>query len=328
MIRTGVALIAYVLATACSSRADDELSKLIDDLVKVSEPSVGYSAMFSGSTFLPYADSEQLETLIIGGTYRSESDVMRRIVATGSDAVPTLLKHLSDDRKIALEPLSGMMWMGFPDEYDFNARTRATRPRDVNRDWFGSGEKHPDSHAITVGDLCFVAIGQIVNRNYSATRYQPTGGLIINSPTYSTRLRAVINEEWADFTREKHRRLLIEDFEKPDDDVRRIGAYWRLSFYYPDAVEPLVLKALEQPVLDVRKIDKFCLNTLYPAKPEDRKRLYDEFIRANGNHYANGVINQLFDDLDTLEAHEEQPHLPPFSCSAIRGRSRAVTAHQ
>ena len=324
MIRTCLALIACVLPTFCSSNADEELNKLIDDLVKVAEPGVGYSGLFSGSTFLPYADSEELGTFVFGGTYRSESDVLRRIVAKGAEAVPTLVKHLSDDRKIALEPLSGMMWMDFRDEYDFNARTRATRPRDVNRDMFGAGEKHPDSHAVTVGDLCFVAIGQIVNRNFSATRYQPTGGLIVNSPTYSTRLRAVLVEEWTDFTAEKHRRLLIQDFEKADHEERRIGAYWRLSFYYPEVVETLVLEALKQPVLGVGKIDEFCLNTLYPAKPEDRKRLYDEFIRANGEHYSTGVINQLFDDLEKLEAHEEQRLFPPLTAFSTQPRELLI----
>ncbi|MCA9217898.1 MAG: hypothetical protein KDB27_32735 [Planctomycetales bacterium] len=313
MLRTFLALVASVFVTACPLVADDELNELIEDLAKVAEPGVGYSGYFSGSRFLPYGDSEQLGTFVFGGTYRSESDTLRKIVAKGPGAVPTLLEHLSDARRIAMEPLAGMMWMDFPDEYDFNRRTRTKPPPNVNRDMFDSNEKHPDSHAITIGDLCFVAIGQIVNRNYSATRYQPTGGLVVNSPTYSKRLRDALVADWSDLTAEKHRRLLIEDFEKPDHVARRIGAYWRLSFYYPDAVEPLVLRALEQPVFDVFKIAEFCRDNLYHAKAEDRKQLYDNFIRENGNHYSVGVMAQLFDDLATLEAHEERRISPPLT---------------
>jgi hypothetical protein len=106
---------------------------------------------------------------------------------------------------------------------------------------------------------------------------------------------------------------LIEDFEKPDHEDRRIGAYWRLSFYYPDAVEPLVLNALEQPTFDVLKIEEFCRDNLYRAKAEDREQIYDNFIRQNGSHYSVGVMAQLFDDLDTLEAHEERRISPPLT---------------
>lgn len=313
MPRPCLALVASVFVAACPLFADDELNELIEDLVKVAEPGFGYSGYFSGSQFLPYGDSEQFGTFVFGGTYRSESDTLRRIVSKGPGAVSTLLKHLSDDRKIAIEPLTGMMWMDFPDEYDFNPRTRLKPPANVNRDTFENSEKHPDSHAVTIGDLCFVAIGQIVNRNYSATRYQPTGGLVVNSPTHSKRLRDELIADWSDLTAEEHRRLLIEDFEKPDHEDRRIGAYWRLSFYYPDAVEPLVLKALEQPTFDVFKVEEFCRDNLYHAKAEDREQIYDNFISQNGSHYSVGVMAQLFDDLDTLEAHEERRISPPLT---------------
>jgi len=313
MIRTLVALIVCLSTFAASFADDAELDKLIDELAKVSEPGVGYSAYFSGSVFLPYSDTEQLGTFVIGGTQRSKSDTLRRIVAKGAPAIPALVKHLADDRKIALEPLSGMMWMDFADEYDFNARTRKTSPLGVNRDNRGGGENHPNSHAIAVGDLCFVAIGQIVNREYSATRYQPTGGLIVNSPVYSKWLRDALTADWGDFTAEKHRSLLIEDFENPDHEGRRVGAYWRLAFYYPEAVEQLVLKTLKQPTFDLFSIEELCRGKLYCAKPEDRKQLYDNFIHEKGSHFAVGVMSQLFSDLGTLEVQEEGHFSPPLT---------------
>lgn len=306
MHRIILGLIPVLFIAPGATFADDELEKLIEALTQVAEPGVGYSAYFSGSTFLPYSDSEQLGTLVLGGTHRSQSEILRELVAKGPDAVPTLIKHLSDDRKIAIEPLKGMMWIDFSDEYDFNRRTRQVPPLNVNRDRFGDEENHPDSHAITVGDLCFVAIGQIVNRNYSATRYQPTGGLVVSSPTYSHQLRKTIIADWSNLTAAKHRQLLIEDFEKPDHEFRRIGAYLRLSFYYPDAVEQLVLKLLDQPSFDVMKVHEFVRNTLYRAKAEGRKSLYDRFIRENGSHYSAAVMDYLFDDLRWLELDEER----------------------
>jgi hypothetical protein len=92
---------------------------------------------------------------------------------------------------------------------------------------------------ITVGDLCFVALGQIVNRDFSATRYQPSGGLIVSSPSSSKPLRDIVTDDFRNFSEAKHLRLLIQDFLMPDNDDRRGGAYRRLAYYYSGRLEVL-----------------------------------------------------------------------------------------
>ena len=308
-----------------SAGANDEVETLIDQLVDVSEPGFGYSGGFAGSEFLPYKDSQQMGTLVLGGAGHARSETLQKIVEKGAEAVPMLLKHLGDDRKIKMEPMSGMMWQKFPDEYDFNRRTRKTAPKGVNRDSFSSNEKHPDNHAVTVGDLCFVALGQIVNRRFSATRYQPTGGLMINSPTYSRRLREVILQDWKGLTRDAHRRLLVEDFKKPDDEDRRIGAYYRLTFYYPEMVEALVLEELKKPAVNIFKVNDLCRDQLYKTSDvQKRKELYDKFIQEHGAVYAGAVMDQLFDDLDTLEAHEAGRSHPPLTAFGTQPRELLI----
>ena len=232
----------------------------------------------------------------------------------GIDAVPELLRHLDDERTINMEPMAGMMWMDFADEYDFNRRTRSDVPQGVNREAFADQQDHPDQHALTVGDLCFVALGQIVNRNFSATRYQPTGGLVVSSPTYSQALRERIIADWTGLTEDEHRQMLVDDFTTPDHEYRRIGAYLRLSFYYPDTVEPLVLSELAKPTYDVFAIEKLCRDTLYKLEAEDeRQAAYDDFIREHGEAHAAGVMDQLFDDLNRLEGHERGAISPPLT---------------
>ena len=148
-----------------------------------------------------------------------------------------------------------------------------------------------------------MALGQIVNRSFSATRYQPTGGLIINSPTYSERLRKVILKDWTGLSADKHKQLLIQDFQRSDGERRRTGAYLRLAFYYPETVESLVLAELAKPTFDVFKIEELCRDKLYKtADPTKRKQLYDQFILDHGDSDRVGVEAQLFSDLDTLEA--------------------------
>ncbi len=171
-------------------------------------PSVGYSASISGTTFLPYNDAERIGIFVLGATQRTDSEALKKIVGQGVDTIRKLIDRLDDTLRSTSGPLRGMTWMSFTDEYDFNARTRINPPLGVNRDEFENAI-HPNSHALTVGNLCFVAIGQIVNRSSSATRYQPTGAPIVNSPTYSARLRTVIVADWSGLTVEKHRQQLI-----------------------------------------------------------------------------------------------------------------------
>ncbi len=196
--------------------------------------------------------------------------------------------------------------MVYSDEYDFNRRTRKAAPAGVGR-----GRRSADretKHTVTVGDLCFVALGQIVNRRFSASRYQPSGGVVVNSPTESAALRKVIVEDWNTLSAESHKRLLIEDFLKPDHEERRTGAYSALAFYYPETVEELVLKELSTPTFDVFIIEKFCRENLYLIeKKEDRKTAYESFLSKHGEAFASGVSNQLFDDLNYENRFGSQP---------------------
>ena len=92
-------------------------------------------------------------------------------------------------------------------------------------------------------------------------------------------------DDWKEFTVEKHKKLLVEDFTRPDYEDRRTGAYLRLAFYYPETVEPLVLEELEKPTFDVFKIEELCRDGLYKTDdPSKRKQLYDQFIQLSLIH--------------------------------------------
>lgn len=323
-LHVGGAFVVIVLVSclqpAAQEGGQEDMEKLIDELIEVTEPGFGYSVYFSGSEFLPYEGTEAVSTFVFGGMRATRSETLKKIVERGADAVPLLLKHIGDDRKLKMEPLSAMEWMEFSDEYDFNRRTREEPAEGVNRGLFDDDEnqnegdevegenaaERADQHALTVGDLCFVALGQIVNRGYSATRYQPSGGLVVNSPTHSKALRKAIIADWSGLTREKHKNLLIEDFLHPDSEDRRIGAYFRLALYYPETVEPLVLEELKKPTFDDFAIEEFCRNTLYTMADEaERRTRYDAFLREHGEVWAAGIQEQLFDDLELLEEFEQ-----------------------
>ena len=304
-----------VLGPACSlADADDDLERAINELQAVSEAGIGYSPAMTGSDFLPFAGTDQFHAGLLGVEAPKKSAALEVLVRGGAAAVPLLIRHLDDNRPTRLKRLDGMMWCSFPDEYDFNRRLTKAAPSGVNLEEVNFARDEPDGHTITVGDLCFVALGQIVNREFSAARYQPTGGLIVNSPSRSKTLCRVAREEFAGWTPEKHRAMLVADFRKPDHGGRLIGAYNRLAFYYPDAIVELVLKQLEVPVFDDMAVHSFAHDQLYPAKSSTERRiLFERFVREHGEPVRDGLRLQLCADLDQQIADEEHRLTPPLN---------------
>ncbi len=283
------------------------ISELINSLVCIEELGFGYSTMFAGSQFLPSKNSSRWLTGIIGSPSPKESEYLKLIVTRGADAIPFLVQHLDDKRSTKIEPVSGIMWTAWDDEYDYNGRSRSEAPKGVNRDSFTEKYRdNPRNHQITVGDLCFVALGQIVNRNFSATRYQPTLGLIISSPTYSNTLLNVIKKDYSGMTQDDHRQQLINDFLYPDWEFRRNGAVIRLAFYYPEIVDDLLIKQLRIPTFNLVHVADFVHNVLYRSQsPEKLTQQFHEYEANYGLAGKDGILLQLFDDLDTQIADEE-----------------------
>ena len=281
----------------------------IDELVNISSPDVGYSQLYTGSNFVMYEESRQLGMLILGsGEPQTSSPVIKKLVAGGPQAVPHLLKHLSDARPVKLPKIEagGFMWIGFYNEYDYNRATLAQEPAGVNVEHFGERDRvHPNQHVVTVGDLCFVALGQIVNRNWSATRYQPTGGRIINSPTYSKELCTAILDEWGKLDALTHRQKLIDDFKRCDSESRLIGAYLRLSYYYPDEVEPLVLELLRRPIPDGGKAWKLADKLQAIDQPDERRSRLKQILKRNGQAYREAIQERLFEEISSAHTREK-----------------------
>jgi hypothetical protein len=302
-----VRLSIFVVLAACGSHVptqaagppaasrDQVIARLIDQLPHIGQGDVGYTPAMTGTSFLPLGKSEFQMGLLGAGT-GSASTAMRELVKHGAAAVPFLIAHLDDKRptKITMKHEGLFGGLRFRDEYDWNSRTEKQAPAGVNRDpFFERG--HPTSHTVTVGDLCYVALGQIVNREFNAVRYQPTAIIVINSPTYSEALQKTIKKEWGKLTPASHRASLVRDFLKPDTAYRSNGAALRLGYYYPDALEPLALKQFAKPCYDSGTISEFVLDKLFKAgSREERKALLDAFVKRNGKVGRDGVLVQLF----------------------------------
>jgi|SRR5215475_4134428 len=330
MIRISLVLFVCFLAPipTWSQREgrNKEIQELIEKLAEISSPGYGYSSTFSGSQFLPYEETESVHTVVFIKESLSNSAELKKLVEFGIDSVPFLLEHLDDSWPTKIPAVKGLMWMSFQDEYDYNRRTVKNSPAGVNLDGVVSGEE-PD-YRIKVGDICYVALGQIMNRSFNATRYQPSGGLVVNSPVRSKSLCRTVREAFSGFTREKHRQLLIQDILQPDNSLRARGAYQRLAYFYPEDVETVALKYLERPMFDTSLISNFIRSTLYKEKDTaKRKALFDKFVQTYGQAGKEGILEWLFRDLHTQEA-DEQRRLHPALDEKYEARNLLIQLYR
>jgi ankyrin repeat protein len=296
---------------------------LIDRLVEVAESDVGYSATVTGHSFLPLDREGHFQTGMLFQKPSVPSETVREIVKQGAVAAPHLIAHLGDQRATKIttkHEFGGFGGMFYEDMADYNPRTtkppaapvRPEEEEDGLDRLFGRSARQ--AHTLTVGDLCFVALGQIVNRHFNAVRYQPTAIIIVSSPTHSPDLLSAVTKQWDALTPKRHRASLVADFLKPDFEERRIGACKRLAYYYPDALEPLALQVLAQPTYDVFDVESFVRKTLYRTKDaRKRRQLFEAYLAKKGSPSRDGILEQLFGDLETLEAHEEHRLSPPLT---------------
>jgi hypothetical protein len=91
---------------------------------------------------------------------------------------------------------------------------------------------------VRVGDVCFVLIGQIVSRRLQAVRYQPTAGLVVNSPLEAASLIKRIRNDWGGLDRHGHEQALLADLRSANRFVVA-DSLTRLRFYYPKSYAAL-----------------------------------------------------------------------------------------
>lgn len=285
----------------------DEVEALIDQLTKVDRQDVGYSASVTGAAFLPLGQSET-HTILLFQEPHTSTGALKSLVRLGIRALPALLKHLSDSRptKITLTHRGGLGGMFILQ--DEKAEKKVER-LDLGR--------RETKYTVMVGDLCYVAVGQIVNRPYWAVRYQPTAMILVTSVPRSQGLREEVLKEWGNLTAEKHQESLARDILESGDEHLRNGSSLRFAYYYPAGLEAIALKQLARPTYDVSQVHNLVRKQLYPARAaKDRKAFVDAFVARHGKYSLEGIRWQLFEDLHLQEA-DEKGHLsskldPPY----------------
>jgi hypothetical protein len=270
-----------------SKPEDLTVPELIDRLADVSEEGVGTHSMAWTTGFIATDDEAQFRGGVLGSKAPLTHPAMRELVRRGVAALPDLLAHISDQRLTKLK-VGGSWGMSFgatwqSDEYDYRTDDPKQRPKDVNT---GMQNSFRGEYTIRVGDLCYVLVGQIVNRQLSVVRYQPTACLVVNSPVETPALASAARSDWGGLTADQHRDLLTQDafHESP---YAAPAALKRLFFYYPQDAEPIAVKLLSRPLYNYWNVRVFIKGKLIEGQnPEGWRKAIANFTQENGKAAA------------------------------------------
>lgn len=240
-------LSGYGIPSASRDYSGKSVTELIDGLTQMDSQSPGINSAAIYEGFIADNTPVSFQVGVLGASPPKVPPQMRELVRRGSVALPELIKHLDDKRLTELEVgnkpsgsqvgVDAFMFMYFSDEYDPRVPGSEREARSMEKAFDGR-------YTVKVADVCYVLIGQIVNRRLLAVRYQPSGGLIVNSPIEAPVLVQEVRDDWGDADSETLLQSLLQDIHARNYP-KRIGdrfvnpALERLRFYFPDTYNTL-----------------------------------------------------------------------------------------
>lgn len=306
-LATGAAVAGSLMPRTNDPAARAEIEALIDRLQEVAVDDPVDSPPLPGRGF-PRIDQWRPEVTILSHAPSAGSETLHELVRRGVAAVPYLIAHLNDGRRarvtLSLKP-GRVSRIRYFDDYDYNARVTESPVRRCDRE----EEAQPpssQSYTVTVGDLCYVILGEIVNRSFHPVRYGLGDDILVSSPVALRSLRGAVRREWGGLTRERHQAALMRDILEPDYEERRIYACLLLGYFYPEALESAIVRQLKQPRYDPFEVHTFICDRLYRASDaQERKALFDAFVAEYGEVGWQGCLRLLFNDLQDRELAAE-----------------------
>lgn len=171
----------------------------IASLAQIDHPDFGISPMMSGHAFTPIAGAEEAGAMLLANPQLKPFESVRKLVELGPRALPFLLDALEDNTPTKLtikhEIHFGGMW--FSDEMWGNPLNVAEQNAISAMHKAYESHQNLKTYTVTIGDVCFMIVGQITGRDYEAARYQPTALIMLNSPTHHTAIAKAFRTIWA-----------------------------------------------------------------------------------------------------------------------------------
>lgn len=251
-------LSACVVPAVGGDYSKSSVDELIDGLTQIDSQSLGINSAAIYEGFIADNSPGQFGGGVLGVAPPKVQPLVSELVRRGPLALPELIKHLDDRRPTKFEVgnkpsgrqvgVDAFMFMYFSDEYDpreahwFSDEEWKSGPRPMEKSFGGR-------YAVKVGDVCYVLIGQIVNRRLLAVRYQPSAGLVVNSPIEAPALVEKVRGDWGTADAEMLKGSLLTDIHAANNPKRISKAEYterfvnpalqRLRLYFPDAYAAL-----------------------------------------------------------------------------------------
>jgi hypothetical protein len=252
----------YITPAVSQDYSRRSVTQLIDDLTQIDSqaPGIDSAAVYRG--FIADDGPGSFAMGVLGVAPPTVPPQMRELVRRGPIALPELVRHVNDKRPTKLEVgnkdsdqsthqvgVDYFWWTAFGEEYDPRLRNVLTeedlksQPRKSDLpEW----KNFQGRYTVKVGDVCYVLIGQIVSRHLLAVRYQPSAGLVVNSPIETPALAEKVRKDWGDADAEMLKASLLADIRVKNDQkgfnqsLYAINpALQRLRLYFPDAYNAL-----------------------------------------------------------------------------------------
>ena len=192
---------SIVLASPRNERGvtDERIRKLINDLADIDSPDYGFASTIGGQDFSPVPGHRIEGGMLFTDHELKRSEALCNLVKLGPRALPFLLASLDNHTptKLTVEHRTTFGGMSYDRELDWNPvnESESNMIRSLPNGQFPhDGIK---KYTLKIGDVCFVAIGQIVGRDYEAVRYQPTACIVVNSVTHDAQLRDAVRTLWS-----------------------------------------------------------------------------------------------------------------------------------
>jgi hypothetical protein len=237
------------------------ISQLIGDLAAIDKPDFGISATLGGDAFAPIPGVHNESALLLTDHQLQTSNEFTELVKLGPKALPYLLAALENPTPSKLvmkhEGFLGSMW--FDHELRGNPGNAAEQAvlGQLPAESPSTPHDTQGSYTVKVGDICFVIIGQIVGRSYSAVRYQPSANIIVNSPVHDPALADAVRKIWSSDDPAQHLLdSLLLDFASEGvfngrsldgwgvGSTLQCQAALRLLFYFPKETATLIATRL------------------------------------------------------------------------------------
>lgn len=166
---------------------------------------------------------------VMGSPAPADFGQIQELVRRGPEALGVLLNHVDDPRPTKLVIGAGgfqYMFAWSADEYDPRDPTAGGTKLDT-----GSHVDLQLPYTVKVGDVCFSIIGEITSRSLRALRYQPTAGLIVNSPVENKGLARRVREDWTGVDAAALRASLVRDATSSETGWAGLP---QLKLYFPE----------------------------------------------------------------------------------------------